>query len=178
MKDLKTICLLGILAMIFVGCLLYPNKSDIVQAEAIVALVFVTIFYAIKTDRLVEEGKTKRTADFNEKRINEFYAPFIKKLNDLKEELYRKTSETAKMNDLRNDVRYFIWQKEYMASEATVKKINELLDNILFADMDRNKEAFKEYRESEKVVRKIIIEEQNKIIIEIRKIYGYSEEKK
>jgi phage regulator Rha-like protein len=157
-----------------VGCLLYPNKSDIVQAEAIVALVFVTLVYAIETHKLVKEGKIKRIAAFYEKRINEFYAPFIKKLNDLRDELHNDTSETAKMNDLRNDARYFIWQKEYMASEATVKKIQELLDNILFADLDRSKEAFKKYRESEKVVRNIIIEEQDKIIIKIRKIYGYS----
>ena len=174
MKELKIICFVSILAMIFVGCLLYPNKSDIVQAEAIVALVFVTLVYAIETHKHVKEGKIKRIAAFYEKRINEFYAPFIKKLNDLRDELHSDTSETAKMNDLRNDARYFIWQKEYMASEATVKKIQELLDNILFADLDRSKEAFKKYRESEKVVRNIIIEEQDKIIIKIRKIYGYS----
>lgn len=167
-----------ILCMAAIVFLLHRQTNNLIQAIAIVTLVFVTTYYASETRKLVEEGKIKRTADFYEKRINEFYAPFIKKINELEAELCRETSETAKMNDLRKDARYFIWQKEYMASEATVKKIEELLDNILFADMDRSKEALKKYHESDKAVKKIIIEEQNEIIIEIRKIYGYSEEKK
>lgn len=176
MKDLKIICLVGILAMIFVGCLLYPNKNQIIQAEAIVALVFVTLVYAIETHKLVKEGQMKRVADFYEKRINEFYGPFIEKLNDLRDELHREPPDMKKMNELKKDAQYFLWQKEYMVSQVTAKKIVKLMLHILEVDHDRSREAFRKYYESAIAVGNIITEELDEITIKIRKIYGYSEE--
>jgi hypothetical protein len=178
MKEIKIISAIGILFLGFVIFLLWPDEEKIIQAAPIVVLVFVTLYYAIETHKIMGEGRIKRIADFHEKRINEFYLPFIKNLNDLIDELHNTPPNTKRMNELRSTTKYFLWQKAYMVSKETMKKITDLEFDLLIADLDREKDAYRKLRESEQTVRKIINEEWAYLEGEIRKVYGYSEGEK
>jgi len=46
--------------------------------------------------------------------MNEFYGPFLAKLNDLRTEPYNKDQDINKLNEIKRDALYFLWQKEYM----------------------------------------------------------------
>jgi len=174
-----------LLAIIIASVLLVFLKpqetiNNIIQAIAIITLVFVTWVYAKRTGDLVEqekktleENKKKKDADYWEKRINEFYQPFIVKLNNIKEELYNEQRDTKKMNELRNDAQCFFWKKKYMISQETVKKIEKLQLTIFQAELDRRKKSFKKYYEAEKEVRTTINNEWNEIEDKIRKFYSY-----
>jgi len=182
MKDIKIISAIGILFLGFVIFLLWPDEEKIIQTAPLVVLVFVTLYYSIETYRIVKEGRIKRIADFYEKRINEFYAPFMLKLNDLRDELYKNPSSvedikvhTEKMNALLRDAQYHLWQKGYMVSKKTKKKINDLQLDLLEAEVDREKESSKKFRDSNLEVTDIILKEWRFVEEEIRKIYGYSE---
>jgi hypothetical protein len=183
MKELKIIFFLGILAMIFVGCLLYPNKNQIVQAEAIVALVFVTIFYAIKTDRLVEEGQKKRMADFMEKRINDFYIPCIEKMLSLVDPF--KMLDATSDRDYQSKVAVKMHEllglynsKIYMLSDETSLKIAEWLmvnyqkDFIRLSDKD--KDAINKLKNEIASILDMLEKEKDEIADQIKKIYGYT----
>ena len=81
-KDLIILVFIWILASIFVLILLCPQIDEMIQAEAIITLVFVTIFYAIQTQKLVkqekislEEEKKRKTVDFWQSRLIEFFLP-------------------------------------------------------------------------------------------------------
>ncbi len=77
-----------LILLIFVGA--KGKTSNIIQAIAIITLIFVTWFYTKQTQGLVEqqrafleqqklsldEEKKKRNADFEEKKLKEFYNPF------------------------------------------------------------------------------------------------------
>ena len=74
-KDLIILVFIWILASIAILILLCPQIDEMVQAETIITLVFVTIFYAIQTQKLVrqekislEEQKKKNLANFWEGR--------------------------------------------------------------------------------------------------------------
>ncbi len=133
-KENKCLIFFWFLTVVIISVLLLFLKcaaiNNIVQAIAITTLVFVTWFYAKQTKRqaeetkrLVEEGKKKNIADFWEKRINEFYEPFVKYMNDIKDELHKEIVDTDRMNKLRKDSKYHFWRKQYMTSKATAKKM-------------------------------------------------------
>lgn len=61
--------------------------NNMIQAGAIIALVFLTLFYAIQTQELVEkqeksikEERKRRDAEFADKKLQEFFTPMIYKL--------------------------------------------------------------------------------------------------
>jgi len=61
--------------------------SNMIQAGAIIALVFFTLFYAIQTQRLVEkqeksiiEERKRRDAEFADRKLQDFFSPMIYKL--------------------------------------------------------------------------------------------------
>lgn len=81
-KDLIILVFIWILASIAILILLCPQIDEMVQAETIITLVFVTIFYAIQTQKLVrqekislEEQKKKNLANFWEGRLKEYFLP-------------------------------------------------------------------------------------------------------
>lgn len=89
---LITICLLIIAAVSLFLWYIVPQEklSNIVQADAIIALVFITLFYARQTQELVnqekislKEQRMKMNADFGERKLKEFYMPLKGKLLEL-----------------------------------------------------------------------------------------------
>lgn len=73
---------------------------NIVQAEAIINLVFITLYYAIQTRRLVEEERKifkreekRRNADYKERKLEEFFYPFFFKINYITPLLKKLTKE-------------------------------------------------------------------------------------
>lgn len=105
-KENKWLIIFWFLVIIMVFLLLRflrPSEmiNNIIQAILIVTLVFVTFFYAKQTQRLVEEErksleeiKKKRDADYWERRISEFYKPFIDKLNNMIVEIRKDPIDT------------------------------------------------------------------------------------
>ena len=82
-KDLIILASIWILASIFILFILCLETNEMIQAWAIATLVFVTIFYAKQTQKLVEQEEKslneeikKRNADFEERKLKEFYNPF------------------------------------------------------------------------------------------------------
>jgi hypothetical protein len=151
------------------------QTNNIIQAIAITTLVFVTIYYARQTWALVEEGKKKRDANFWERRINEFYEPFIVKLNELKKELHedRDTREMMEMmNKIWKELYHILYSKGYMTSEKTLKEIAKLTQAISEAEEDRERESYKKYYAVEQATRKIILKEWDELEHLLREFYG------
>jgi len=184
-KENKNLLFLWLSIIIIVSLLLIflkPSEklNNIIQAIAIITLVFITGFYANQTQKLVEqekisleEEKKKRDADFWEKRINEFYKPFTETLNDIRDALHEKEKDPKKLNKLKRDFKYLSWQKGYMIPKETYKKMMKLELGILIADIDKDKESFVRFYEAEKDARKIVNNEWLEIEDKIRKFYGY-----
>jgi len=180
-KENKSLIVIACLVLILVCILLYPEKDEIIQAELIVILVSITLFYAIQTQRLVKEEKRlvkeekkKNTADFWEKRLVEFYKPFIDKLNNMKDAVHKKPINKDRIFEIYENTTHLIWKRDYMISEKTCKKI-EKLNMLLFETQNYNykeRDSLKEFTDLEKEVRKIIINEWNDIKDTLRKIYA------
>jgi hypothetical protein len=86
-KDLIIIGLSWIIVSISILILLCPQVNEMIQAEAIITLVFVTWFYAKQTQKqakfaknLLDEQKLKKDLEFNERRLHNFYNPFFESL--------------------------------------------------------------------------------------------------
>lgn len=184
MKDLKIICLVGILAIIFVGCLLYPNKNQIIQAEAIVALVFVTLVYAIETHKLVKEGQMKRVADFMERRIVEFYAPYIENMRSLVG-LFEMLDATLDRDDQSkvavkmHELLGLYNSKLYMLSDETALKIAgwfmvNYQENFIRLS-DKDEDAINKLQNEIDSILNMLEKEKHEIADRIKKIYGYTE---
>ena len=177
-KDNKNHIILVFIGLVFIGILilvwilLYPEKDKIIQAELIVILVFITLFYAIQTQRIVKEERKKNTADFWEKRLVEFYKPFIDKLNNMKTAVYKKPINKDRISEIYQNTKNLIWKRDYMISEKTCKKIEKLI--ILLSEIQdyREGDSLKEFTDLEKEVRKIVINEWNDIKYSLRKIYA------
>ena len=185
-KENKSLIVIACLVLILVCILLYPEKDEIIQAELIVILVSITLFYAIQTQRLVKEEKRlvkeekrlvkeekkKNTADFWEKRLVEFYKPFIDKLNNMKGAVHKKPINKDRIFKIHKNTTHLIWKRDYMISEKTCKKIEKL--NILLSETQNYEEGYslKEFTDLEKEVRNIIINEWNDIKDALRKIYA------
>lgn len=184
-KDIKQqgVLFTYLIAIVATTCLLifFKNKPALnnwILAYSTITLVFVTLFYAIQTQRQVEQQKKNlevsiknRKVDFLERRMNEFYGPFLAKLNDLRTELFNEVQDTNKLNEMKRDAQYFLWQREYMISTETERKVSKWLVDFIIADVDRDRESFRELRISEKEVRTIVKNEMDQIAKNIREFY-------
>jgi hypothetical protein len=101
-KGLIIIGLIWIIVSIPILIFLCPKVDEMIQAEALITLVFVTMFYARQTKMLVEqekksleEQKKKINADFEEKKLKEFYYPLKYMIFDL-ERIMKKESDPSK----------------------------------------------------------------------------------
>jgi len=137
-----------------------PTVNNWVLAYSTITLVFVTIYYAIQTQRLVEQEQQnlnetirRRDIDYLERRMNEFYGPFLEKLNTLRMELVKKPPITEKLNELSKDTQFFLWKKSYMISKETEKIIGKWQLDFFVAEVDRDKDAFRKFINSEREVR-------------------------
>ena len=153
---------------------------------AILILVWVTWFYAKRTQDLVdeqqkylEEAKKKNNADFGEKRIAEFHKPFIDQLNTMISNINRSTLADDAIIEILNSAHELFLRKKYMASKETCEFIDELRSSIFFAHVDsaNNEDEINimiaEFRQNEKKVREIIVTEWNALEDQIRNFYGY-----
>lgn len=182
-KSIFILVIIGIILFILVGIILYPEKDKIIQAELIVILVSITLFYAIQTQKLVRQEKSslaelkrKRKADFWEKRLLEFYKPFIDKMNNMLEAIHKEQIDRDRITEIWNNTKDFIWKKDYMISEYTCKKI-EKLTMLLFEFQNKEKEKFnREFSELEREVREIVIDEWNDIKKNLREVYDIERE--
>lgn len=175
MKKLTVI--LGILLLGISIYIFWPDEEKIFQTAPLLVLVFVTLYYAIETHLIVKESETKRIADFYERRINEFYSPFIVQLNELNAELHNdkneKTIHEEKMNSMQKKFQEFLWTKDYMIPLKTMEKIKTLKLNLDMAEISRDKGNFRDFYRSEREARIIINTEWRDIAEKIRVIYGY-----
>ncbi|MFW6172230.1 MAG: hypothetical protein ACOC5T_00595 [Elusimicrobiota bacterium] len=172
--------------------------SDKVQALAIITLVFITLYYAIQTHKLVqqeklslEEERKRRITNFGEKRLKEFYLPLIRELTNILGAL--KGTEPEKIEDINESFHKFIkiyLDKHYLCKSSINEKIKkfhyEFIPELRLAQ-DKLKEKKKEesaesiLKEFNSVVsvevkntKNIIIEESKDILSNIKENYKYS----
>lgn len=84
----------GLVVLILIIAVIFHQKillDDKIQAGSVVVLIFVTWFYAVQTQKLVEEERKsleeeskKRRADYGEKRLESFYCPLDKMLYEFR----------------------------------------------------------------------------------------------
>jgi len=75
---------LAIMVLVFTR---HMSLSDRIQAMCVITLVFITGFYAVQTQRLVEEERKKRYAEFGMERIKKFLGPLLKMFEGLNDSL-------------------------------------------------------------------------------------------
>ena len=172
--------LLAIIIALVLLVFLKPQEtiSNIVQAIAIITLIFVTWVYAKRTKDLVdqekfslEEQKKKRIIDFWEKRITEFYKPFIDKLDKLKITMNKRSIDGKKVIDEIDDLRDFFKEKKYMISILKSNEIELLQDAFWGALLSGRDESMEFYKLKENEIRKIIQNDWDDIDKSIRKFY-------
>ena len=178
-QENKSLIVIVCLVLILVCILLYPEIDKIIQAELIVILISITLFYAIQTQKLVRqeesslaELKRKRTMDFWEKRLIEFYEPYVDKLNNMMEAIHKKHIDIDRISEIYKNTTHLIWKRDYMISEKTCKKIEKLIILLYEIQDYREGDSLKEFTDLEKEVRNIIINEWNDIKYSLRKIYA------
>ena len=185
-KDLIILVFIWILASIFVLILLCPQIDEMIQAEAIITLVFVTIFYAIQTQKLVkqekislEEEKKRRTVDFWQSRLIEFFLPLRINLQKLQEIVmeFRPFSSDEFSKTLSEFIE--LMSKAYMLSPELNNSLISFLNMFKFQKREKVEEAEKYAinEQSEELLKKVNIEIR---IFEykINEIYGFKIDRK
>ena len=156
--------------------------NNTVSAIAMVTLVIVTMFYARQTEKQaqylrmsLEENKKKRTVDFWERRIAEFYKPYLDKLNRMKLETSKYPIDRTEINTIINNTRDFYWQKGHLVSEETYQQMIKLQDLLIQIMLDKQEEHLDEFRSAETKMREKIEKERKNDENEIREFYGYKD---
>jgi uncharacterized membrane protein len=169
------------LAFILVEAYIFLNLEgltvgDKIQAGSIVALVMVTIIYALQTQGLLEEAKKKRDADFLERAILLFYRPLVKKLDDMNSILKARGTTTDELNRTIRDVQEFINEKRYMVSKKTAKRIELAFIDFIGVAIDEDPVSRKGYFTMQKELMDNVVEEWKRTEDRIRKFYGLKNE--
>ena len=190
-KCLIVICLLVIAAISLFLWLMEPyNFGNIIQADAIIALVFITGFYAKQTRELVEqeqlslkEEKKKRVADFWEGRLKEFYLPLnfiiLKLQAAIKvkpipfDEITKITEEAIKLLN-----KGYLITVEFSKSETPfLKQFTDFSSSLLIFIVKGSvpEEGWiNETLEKSEDLRKIIEKEKKIIEYKINEVYGFN----
>ena len=140
-------------------------------------LAIVTAYYAIQTHRIVKESEKKRIADFQERRISEFYKPFIDKLDDMENLINLGTIKNMKTKNIAKSTDNLLREKKYMISRKTLIDIfklrDDLINNIISETKDNEKamKLFFEFNKAREKVRQIVTKEKLKIEEKIREFY-------
>lgn len=133
-----------ILTLVIVGLMLcFSSKdfgqliSNIIQAVAVGTLVLVTIFYARQTQKLVEQEEKslkeeikKKNADFEEKKLKEFYNPFKYLLFDLRFIVENEANPLKPTLELRVKIAELGSGYGYMVTRELEKKAVDLLNHL------------------------------------------------
>jgi hypothetical protein len=96
-----------------------------IQAALMALLIIITGFYALQTQRLVQEEKKRRAAEFGMQRIEKFLRPLLQMLNELKDSLFgvAEASKRPLENNFENSLGIF---------EARLNKIDAIFYDQLF----------------------------------------------
>ena len=178
-KYLIIIGLIWIIVSIAILIMLCPEVGEMIQAEAIITLVFVTIFYARQTQRLVEQEEKslkeeikKRNADFEEKKLKEFYNPFKYLLFDLRFIVENEASPLKPTLELRAKIAKLGSGYGHMTTKELEDKAVDLLNHLF--EITNINEGDKEQLETwrEKALEKIkdVMKQKQKEIDVIRSI--------
>lgn len=180
--------------------------NNIIQASAIVTLVIVTLSYvyytmkladqakkqsiqiagqakqtkelAERTKELVEEQIGKRTADFWERRIDEFYKPFADQLGKMMKYISESRDDADKTWKIILDTRDIFLRRSYMVSCETLKKLIKI-EPLFFQAQNihpKRKEVQKKFIESRYKIKDIVVKEWNDIEHYLRSFYGIENE--
>lgn len=132
--------ILGIV-LLFSGCFIIYKQtelqiSDKIQAWCILTLVFITGFYAVQTQKLVEQQKNflneeliRRSIEFREKRFRELYSPLGTLTAELSRALEHEPNSVGKIESLISETINLVYKYYYMlSSDATTKLIMEMVN--------------------------------------------------
>ncbi len=129
--------LLGLVLYLIAVKIIYNQILDIrfqMQAWGVVTLVFITIYYAWQTQRLVkqqqislEEDKKKREADFWLVRLKEYYSPLKYNLNYLTASLDSETFFRDEFMVATEKILKIVGHNQYLITEDLLKKEENLL---------------------------------------------------
>ncbi|HEC93439.1 MAG TPA: hypothetical protein ENI51_10705 [Candidatus Atribacteria bacterium] len=164
--------LLVILVIVFIIVVLLKRKENM-ETWLVFILVLITGYYAYLTNKLVNEERAKRIADFWEKRILDFYKPFIDRLEDIKIELKKKGGNGESIINKLDDLYNFFQKKKYMIPKKTAREIESLHESLWTALLGDDYIYILNFQAAEEEVRKIIEEEKLRLEEKIRKIYQY-----
>ena len=188
-KDLIIIGLIWIIVSIPSLIFLYPQIDQMIQAEAIVTLVFVTIFYAIQTQNLVKEEKKKRGAEFGRIRIEDFLHVLKVELNHMEEKLNRmKTIDSGSNSEIFSvkanfePITNLLNKRDYLSTKVLNKALwlfKKDVDESWIKQENWEKPESRAIWRDEllkrvKTIMKLVEKERKDIISHIRKTYGYS----
>jgi len=121
------ICFLVVVTVSLLLLLLKPHDkiSNIIQADAILALVIITVFYAkqmqelVKEERIaLEDEKKKRYAEFGKIRLEQFYYPLDLNFTGLEIEFKKPQINLRNIEIHRKKVKEIYLNKIYMSSES------------------------------------------------------------
>ena len=155
-----------ILTLVIVGLMLFFSSKDIVifsmsrlisniiQAAAVVTLVFVTWFYAKQTQKqakfsksLLDEQKLKRGLEFNERRLQFFYNPFFEHLDEAFEIFEEKKIEEIR-EILEKPRREIFWPHYFMLQKETRLMVSKFFLELIKDAMDEGNNQLEENAKS------------------------------
>lgn len=136
--------ILGIFLWLFICFFIYFQSiyiSDAIQAWAIVTLVFITLYYAWQTQRLVKqqqisltEDKNKREADFWLGRLKEYYLPQKFNLTQLMASITFKPFNLGEFAKNTRDIINILGHNQYLVTQdladSSIKLLKLLVDNF------------------------------------------------
>jgi len=178
--------------------------NSIIHSFAVVTLVFVTWFYAkqteiiakqgreqsiqskeiaLQTQKLVEEQKLSRDLEFSERRLHEFYNPFIYSLDQaIKKFIERRIEETDEF--LKKPQEDIFYRYSYMISKDTLGLVDGLLIEIAIKGIDEHNNDLEDVNNEKKILfgrlkgtRNRLHDERTKIEDYISNNYPFQEKK-
>jgi hypothetical protein len=168
--------------------MLCPEIGEMIQAEAIITLVFVTWFYAKQTQKqtkfsksLLDEQKLKRGLEFNERRLQFFYNPFLEHLDEVFEIFEEKRIREIR-DVLEKPRRKIFWPHYFMLQKETREMVSKFFLELMIKAVDEGKDQSEENAKSKLMkswgeMRKKLDEEREKIEDYISDNYPFPEKK-
>jgi hypothetical protein len=156
------------------------SLNNWILAYGTITLAFVTVYYAIQSQRLAEQGKKnldesikKRNVDFLERKINEFYAPFIEVFNSAWMQLHTRGVELQTLLQLRNEAQQLLWGKGYLISNETYQRIDEWLGTAFTVAANKTQDpSYEDHKKISQALRERINAEWAETENRIREFYG------
>lgn len=144
-----------------------------IQASAVILLVLITGVYAFQTYQIVKAERNKRTADYNVKRIDQFYKPFLDRLWDLGYESYVKDDRTGAIWAVFKETKDLLWLRGYMVSKETHKKITDIEPLFTWAKIAPESKAklMEKFRSRQREICDVLEKEKNDIEQYLRHFY-------